>query len=73
MKVLIVDDSVLLRKRLVAALSEIECVEIAGEISDGLEAIDAARKLNPDVMILDIRSMALRYWRRSREICHLSR
>jgi chemotaxis response regulator CheB len=40
MKVLIVDDSVLLRKRLVAALSEIECVEIAGEISDGLEAID---------------------------------
>jgi DNA-binding NarL/FixJ family response regulator len=54
MKVLIVDDSILLRERLIASLSEIENVEIAGEASDGLKAIDSFKKLNPDVVILDL-------------------
>lgn len=55
MKVLIADDSGLLRQRLIAVLSEIEYVEIAGEASDGLGAINLVQKLNPDVVILDIR------------------
>ena len=54
-KVLIVDDSSLLRERLKDALSEIDGIEIIGEAQDKYEAINSIGKLNPDVVILDIR------------------
>ena len=54
-KVFIVDDSALVRERLVEMLSEFSEVEIAGETGDSDEAIDAICKGNPDVVILDIR------------------
>ncbi|MFC1937495.1 response regulator transcription factor [Chloroflexota bacterium] len=52
---LIVDDSALIRDRLKDMLSELVEVEIAGEARDKSEAVDLTRKLNPDVVILDIR------------------
>ena len=55
MKVLIADDSILVRERLVGMLSEFDQIEIIGEARDGLETMDAIRKLNPDVVILDLR------------------
>ena len=55
LKVLIADDSVLMREQLVCILSQLDQIEIIGEARDGLEAIDSFRKLNPDVVILDIR------------------
>ena len=55
MKVLIVDDSALVRERLVGMLSQFDQIEVIGEAQDGLEAIDSIWKLSPDVVILDIR------------------
>ena len=55
LKVLIADDSALVRERLVGMLSQLEQVEIIGQARDGLEAIDSIRKLSPDVVLLDIR------------------
>jgi len=55
MKVLIVDDSYLVRERLKDMICELAGVEIIGEAKNQLEAMDSIKKLNPDVVILDIR------------------
>ena len=55
MKVFIVEDSLILRQRLVDMLSELSEIEIIGEAGDKTEAIDSIRRLKPDVVILDIR------------------
>ena len=55
LRVLIADDSNVLRERLVNELSEPGRVEIIGEARDGLEAIDFINKLKPHLVILDIR------------------
>jgi DNA-binding NarL/FixJ family response regulator len=53
-KVLIVDDSLVVRERLVAILDELAGIEIVGQAENVTEAIGAVRKLRPDVIILDI-------------------
>jgi len=58
MRVLIVDDSDLIRQRLGAMLSEIRGIELVGEARDSLEATKLALNLKPDVVILDIRMPA---------------
>lgn len=55
MKVLVVDDETLARTRLKELLSGIPSIDIIGEASNGLEAFNAAAKLNPDLVFLDIR------------------
>ena len=55
MKALIVDDEPLARERLVALLADIDGVEIAGEASNGRDALEAIGRLAPDVVLLDIR------------------
>jgi DNA-binding NarL/FixJ family response regulator len=55
LKVLIVDDSVLLRERIAGLISEIKGVELAGQAGDAEEAVECIRCLRPDVVILDIR------------------
>jgi len=54
-KVLIVDDSAIIRERLKAMLSEITELENISQARDSLEAISSFQKLNPEVVILDIR------------------
>ena len=54
MSVYIAEDSDVVRERLIALLSEIEGIEIAGQSSDAPGAVNAIRKLKPDVVILDI-------------------
>ncbi|WP_055480955.1 response regulator [Sphaerimonospora mesophila] len=53
-RVLIADDQALIRTgfRLILTMRGIEVV---GEAADGLEAVAAARKLSPDVVLMDIR------------------
>ena len=55
MRVLIADDSTLVRERLVDLISEIEGVELVGQAGDGREALKAIARLKPDAVILDIR------------------
>ena len=54
-KVLIVDDQPLARQGLLAVLSLSEDIEVVGEASSGSEAIVVAAKVNPDVVLMDIR------------------
>ncbi len=55
MRVLIVDDSAIVRERLEAMLSEIKEIENINQARDSLEAMACFQKLNPEVVILDIR------------------
>lgn len=55
LRVLIADDSTFIRERLPVILSDIPGVEVVGIADDGAEALNLARALNPDVVILDIR------------------
>ena len=54
MKVFIADDSAVVRKQLIAMLSDLPEIEIIGQAQDTLEATNSIRKLKPDVVILDI-------------------
>jgi two-component system chemotaxis response regulator CheB len=53
-RVLIVDDSALVRKMLTAALAHDEMIEVVGTASDAYVARDKIMALNPDVITLDI-------------------
>ena len=55
MKVFIADDSAVMRERLIEMLSELPEIEIISQAEDGLQATNIITKLNPDVVILDIR------------------
>jgi len=54
-RVVLVDDNAGFRQRLARLLQLQAGVEIAGEASDGREAIDKARELRPDVILMDFR------------------
>lgn len=53
-RVLIVDDSSIVRERLKTMLSEVPGVETIGQAKDQLEALGLLKKLNPEVVVLDI-------------------
>ncbi len=55
MRVFIVDDSVIVRERLAAMLSELPGVELIGQAGDVAGTIEAIGRLKPDAVILDIR------------------
>ena len=55
MRVLIADDSEIMREHLTEALSGYSQIEIVGEAGDSDQAIESVRALAPDVVILDIR------------------
>jgi DNA-binding NarL/FixJ family response regulator len=54
MRVFIIDDSALVRERLIAMLSEVEEIEFVGHAEDAFAAVDGVREVKPDVVILDI-------------------
>jgi DNA-binding NarL/FixJ family response regulator len=53
-RILIVDDHAIMRDGIRALLSLDEDLEIVGEASEGREAIEKARELSPDVVVMDI-------------------
>lgn len=54
LRVLVVDDSVTVRKRLCEVLGEAPGFEVVGEACDGKQAIELCQKLRPDVVTMDI-------------------
>ena len=54
-RVLIVDDDDLMRAGLRELLANDPSIEVAGDASTGREAVDAARRLRPDVVLMDVR------------------
>ncbi len=54
-KVLMVDDHEIVRKGLVMLISRQEDLVVAGEAGAAAEAVQKARELSPDVVVLDIR------------------
>jgi two-component system response regulator AlgR len=55
MRALIVDDEPLARERLAALIAQIDGVELAGEAGNGLEALQTAARVAPELVLLDIR------------------
>ena len=53
-KILLVDDHAIMRDGIKALLSIYDDIEVVGEASEGREAIEMARELNPDVVVMDI-------------------
>jgi two-component system chemotaxis response regulator CheB len=53
-RVLVVDDSATIRKVLRNTLSQHDDIEVVGEAADPLEAREAIKALNPDVITLDV-------------------
>jgi two-component system chemotaxis response regulator CheB len=54
MKLLIVDDSDVISKRLNELLQDINGLEIVGIAKDGLQAISEFNNLEPDIVVLDL-------------------
>jgi two-component system, NarL family, response regulator NreC len=54
MRILIADDNQLVRRGIIALLSQEPTYEICGEASNSAEAIQKAADLSPDIVLLDI-------------------
>lgn len=53
-RVLIVDDHAILREGIRALLALQDDIDIVGEAAEGKEAVDKARQLEPDVVLMDV-------------------
>lgn len=53
-KIIIADDHALVREGIIAILKLYDDVMVAGEASNGKEAIDKTDELNPDIVLMDI-------------------
>jgi DNA-binding NarL/FixJ family response regulator len=54
-RVLLVDDQALIRAGFRMILEAEEDMEVVGECADGTQAVDSTRRLEPDVVLMDIR------------------
>ncbi len=57
--VVVADDHTLIRDGLVSLLQAQESIEVVGQASDGLEALERVRELDPDVVLLDLKMPGL--------------
>jgi len=53
-RVLVVDDHALVREMLAELVSEESDLTVAGECEDGSQVVDAAARLHPDVVLMDL-------------------
>src|SRR3954466_11568512 len=54
-RVLLVDDQALIRAGFRMILDAEDDIDVVGECADGEQAVDSARRLTPDVVLMDIR------------------
>jgi DNA-binding NarL/FixJ family response regulator len=53
-RVVLVDDHAILREGLASLLQRYTDIEVVGEAEDGQAAIEVARRLHPDVIVMDL-------------------
>lgn len=53
-RVMVVDDHTVVRKGLCSLLTAKYGLDVVGEAADGVEAVDKARELQPDVILMDL-------------------
>jgi DNA-binding NarL/FixJ family response regulator len=53
-RVLVADDQALIRRGMTLMLSVEPDIEVVGQASDGLEAVEMAQRLRPDVVLMDL-------------------
>lgn len=76
-RVLIADDSPLVRRELRSLLSLSSGLEIVGEAADGLEAVRLAVRLRPEVVVMDLGMpvmdgyVATRWIKRCQPLCRI--
>ena len=54
-KILLADDHLLVRNGIKSLLEEEESLEVIGEAANGQEALNLAKELHPDLLIIDVR------------------
>jgi DNA-binding NarL/FixJ family response regulator len=70
MRILIADDNELVRRGICGVLSSEPDWEICGEASDGPSAVQKAREVRPDVILLDVSMPRLSGFETARQIRH---
>lgn len=68
-RVLLVDDQALIRQAISVMLDLADGIEVVAQAPDGREALDLARRLRPDVVLMDIRMPDLDGIAATAEIC----
>ena len=59
LRVLLADDQGLIREALRALLLQESGIEVVGQAGNGVEALDMAKRLHPDVILMDVRMPGL--------------
>ena len=54
MRVLLADDHALVRQGIRSLLEKLDDIEVVGEVSDGREAVELSKTLQPDIVFMDI-------------------
>ena len=70
-RILIVDDSTLIRRALRACLEEGQQWTVCGEAADGGAALEMTKELKPDLIVLDLSMPGMNGFQLARELKHI--